>query len=133
MDDQDGQMGDSLVPIDLGTDFYPIQLGGGSDTPCVINTNGEAKWFVICVDPIFMSFIRPLFVCELSWGLNDYGMLGLGDNDNRGDGANQMGDNLPIIDFGSGFEVSKIRCSWVGYHCCALSMESKLKCMVCVY
>jgi alpha-tubulin suppressor-like RCC1 family protein len=35
------------------------------------------------------------------WGSNHLGQLGLGDNNNRGDGANEMGDNLPAVDLGS--------------------------------
>jgi alpha-tubulin suppressor-like RCC1 family protein len=29
------------------------------------------------------------------WGSNSNGQLGLGDNSSRGDGPNEMGDNLP--------------------------------------
>lgn len=35
------------------------------------------------------------------WGLNE-GLLGLGDKGNRGDDAGEMGDKLPLINFGSG-------------------------------
>jgi len=31
------------------------------------------------------------------WGKNDLGQLGLGDNSNRGDGSNEMDDNLTTI------------------------------------
>ena len=30
------------------------------------------------------------------WGENNYGQLGLGDTNNRGDNASEMGDNLPV-------------------------------------
>jgi alpha-tubulin suppressor-like RCC1 family protein len=39
------------------------------------------------------------------WGANATGQLGLGDTNNRGadeDGGDQMGDNLPVVDFGIG-------------------------------
>ena len=64
-----------------------------------------------------------------SWGYNLYGALGLGDTINRGEEANQMGDNLPIVDFGSDFEAVKVRCD--SCHCCALSAVGEMKCMVC--
>ena len=31
------------------------------------------------------------------WGDNTYGQLGLGNTANRGDAANEMGDNLPAL------------------------------------
>eukprot|EP01083_Nonionella_stella_P275303 934929_1 len=39
------------------------------------------------------------------FGRNDYGQLGYGDTNNRGDEANQMGDTLLEIDLGSDFTV----------------------------
>ena len=33
------------------------------------------------------------------WGRNDYGQLGYGDTQHRGDGAGEMGDNLEAIYF----------------------------------
>jgi alpha-tubulin suppressor-like RCC1 family protein len=35
------------------------------------------------------------------WGLNSGGQLGLGDTNARGDGANEMGNNLPAVDLGT--------------------------------
>ena len=34
------------------------------------------------------------------WGLNNFGQLGLGDAQNRGDDMNEMGDSLPFVDLG---------------------------------
>jgi len=42
------------------------------------------------------------------WGRNNFGQLGYGDNQNRGDGANEMGEYLPTINFGPGVFVSEI-------------------------
>ena len=36
------------------------------------------------------------------WGRNNYGELGLGDDDYRGDEPGEMGDNLPFVDLGQG-------------------------------
>jgi alpha-tubulin suppressor-like RCC1 family protein len=37
------------------------------------------------------------------WGLNNYGQLGLGDKDARGNDLNEMGDNLPTVKLFSAF------------------------------
>ena len=39
---------------------------------------------------------------------NQRGGLGLGDTNIRGDGSNEMGDYLPAVDYGSGFNASGI-------------------------
>ena len=39
------------------------------------------------------------------WGLNSHGQLGLGDTEDRGDSLNELGENLPYVDLGSGWEV----------------------------
>ena len=36
------------------------------------------------------------------WGSGYNGILGLGDTEIRGDDANEMGDNLPTVDLGTG-------------------------------
>ena len=35
------------------------------------------------------------------WGLANFGQLGLGDAQNRGDEMNEMGDALPFVDLGT--------------------------------
>ena len=40
------------------------------------------------------------------WGYE--GRLGTGDNNYRGDSANEMGDYLDPIDLGSGFEIERV-------------------------
>ena len=45
------------------------------------------------------------------WGWNDKGQLGRGDTENQGNNADEMGDNLPILDFGG----SSARCQ--GQNC----------------
>ena len=55
-----GEMGDSMEATNLGSDFYPVQLGGGGYTGCAISSNHEVKWYVVCVDRIFLSLILSL-------------------------------------------------------------------------
>jgi len=97
--DNANEMGDNLYPVDLGSDFEPILLEG----PCAMSTQRKVK----------------------CWGWNWDGRLGLGDSDNRGDAVGEMGDNLPVLDFGD-FNVSSIHCSATS--CCVLSFEGSVKC-----
>merc|ERR1719216_64887 len=98
------EMGDNLMTVDLGSDFVPIRVECGGYFTCVISSKFELKCF----------------------GRNDFGELGMGDIDHRGDSIDEMGDNLHPIDLGTGFMVSSIRCG--GHHICALSMMHSIKC-----
>jgi len=63
------------------------------------------------------------------WGLNDDGRLGLGDGDNRGDGASEMGVNLPSVDLGPGWTAVEVAAG--GSHTCVRlqnGAEQALKC-----
>lgn len=60
------------------------------------------------------------------WGLNGSGQLGLGDTNNRGDDVNEMGNNLQIVNVGSGFTVNYFA---IGQsHTCAHMTSNDLKC-----
>eukprot|EP01083_Nonionella_stella_P055998 147663_1 len=72
-------MGDNLLAIDLGTGFIPMQIMAGAYHMCALSTANKIK----------------------CWGMNDHGELGAGDTNNRGDEANEMGDDLLAIDLGS--------------------------------
>ena len=63
--------------INLGTSKSAKQFNIGDEHACAILSNTEVK----------------------CWGANTNGQLGLGDINNRGDNANEMGDNLPAIGF----------------------------------
>lgn len=43
-------------------------------------------------------------------GDNQWGQLGLEDQDDRGDEPNEMGDNLPLVDLGDGADVVSVAC-----------------------
>jgi len=60
------------------------------------------------------------------WGNNDYGQLGTGDTDHRGDQAGEMGDALNPIQLGGGAKASGI--SVGGLHTCALLSDGHVKC-----
>eukprot|EP01083_Nonionella_stella_P113926 336334_1 len=79
--DEANEMSDSLLEIDLGTSFIPMQIVTGYDHTCALSTAHKVKCF----------------------GRNNYGKLGYGDTNDRGDGANEMGDDLLEIDLGTNF------------------------------
>ena len=67
-------------------------------------------WLWLCED---MRFVLPS-----GFGYGQYGQLGQGNRDNLGDGPNEMGDNLTVIDWGFGFIVEDLMCShysWVSF------------------
>eukprot|EP01083_Nonionella_stella_P227941 808259_1 len=98
------QMGDTLFEIDLGTNFIPMQMVAGYRHTCALSTANKVK----------------------CWGSNVYGQLGYGDTNNRGYEANQMGDTLLEIDFGTNSIPMQIVAGYT--HSCALSTANKVKC-----
>ena len=80
------EMGDNLIAVDLGTNFIPYTISVGNYHVVAVSVSGEVK----------------------AWGFNDGGQLGYGDKENRGDEPNEMGDDLTIIDLGSGLTVYSI-------------------------
>eukprot|EP01083_Nonionella_stella_P290828 989559_1 len=91
------EMSDSLLEIDLGTNFIPMQIAAGGYYTCALSTVNTVK----------------------CWGYNVFGQLGYGDTNNRGDGANEMIDSLLEIDLGTNFIPMQIAAG--GYYTCALS------------
>lgn len=83
--DNANEMGDNLPYVDLGTNVTARAVVAGLNYACAIVEGGSlAAGSVKC------------------WGSNGSGQLGLGDTVARGDNANEMGDNLPVVNLGSG-------------------------------
>ena len=97
-------MGDSLTAVDLGNERTAKAIAAGNQHTCAILDNSSVK----------------------CWGFNASGQLGLGNTNNRGDGSNQMGDNLTAIDLGSGRTATSIT-TGTGYTCVLLDDDS-VKC-----
>ena len=81
--DEVDEMGDNLLAVDLGTNKTAQDIFAGGHHSCALLNDGSAK----------------------CWGYNFFDELGQGDNNNRGDGvdeegndADEMGDNLHHID-----------------------------------
>ena len=60
------------------------------------------------------------------WGYNYNGQLGLGDRNDRGDDWNEMGDNLPAVNLGTGRKAKAISAG--GSHTCAILDDNTVKC-----
>jgi alpha-tubulin suppressor-like RCC1 family protein len=72
-------MGDNLPAVDLGTGRTARQIAAGQFHTCALLDNNAVK----------------------CWGLSPDGQLGQGDTRARGDGQNEMGDYLPVVDLGT--------------------------------
>mmetsp|Transcript_30126 Transcript_30126/g.52953 ORF Transcript_30126/g.52953 Transcript_30126/m.52953 type:complete len:100 (+) Transcript_30126:140-439(+) len=62
--------------VDLGSGLTATSICAGQHHTCVILNMGQVK----------------------CWGRNLYGQLGVGNNASRGNGLNEMGDDLPAVD-----------------------------------
>ena len=67
-----------------------------------------------------------LFTLDVKcWGSNSSGQLGYGDTQDRGDNANEMGEYLPTINFGSGLIIDSFSVS--NSHALMLTASGKVK------
>ncbi|MEM8620186.1 MAG: hypothetical protein AAGF73_10725 [Actinomycetota bacterium] len=102
--DAPGEMGDNLPTVDLGTGRTATAIAAGNIHTCAILDDGSVK----------------------CWGDNLNGQLGVGNTFNLGDDANEMGDNLPTIDLGTGRTATAITAGLA--HTCALLDDGGVKC-----
>lgn len=98
------ETGIGLPYVNLGTDEKILMLRAGGRHTCALFESNRLK----------------------CWGVNDSGQLGLGDTNNRGDTANEMGANLPFIDFGVSEKIVDMRLG--GNHSCVVFESQKMKC-----
>ncbi len=77
--DNPNEMGANLPAVDLGTDPRAGSVASGTAATC--------------------ATVGSRIKC---WGANTLGALGLGDENPRGDGPGEMGENLPFVDLGTG-------------------------------
>ena len=99
-----GEMGDNLPAIALGTGRTATAISAGSNHTCALLDNGTAK----------------------CWGSGSGGRLGQGSTSNLGDGAGEMGDDLPAIALGTGRTATAISAG--GSHTCARLDNGVAKC-----
>ncbi len=102
--DQLAEVGDNFINTDLGNVSTPVQVASGTHFNCARFTNGKIK----------------------CWGYNGYGQLGIGNLTQKGDGANEMGNNLPFINLGAAVS-SKNICAGDNF-VCSLNTNNQVKC-----
>ncbi len=98
------QMGDSLLPVALGTGKTAKAVTAGDGHTCALLSDDGIK----------------------CWGRNADGQLGLGDTANRGNGVGKMGDDLPLVALGAGTTQKAVVAG--DFHNCALSSNGAVKC-----
>lgn len=99
-----GEMGDSLTAIDFGSGALASSISAGSEMTCAILDTGNMK----------------------CWGAGGSGRLGLDSTTNRGDGASEMGTNLPNVILG-GAAVKQVSAKGLGA-CVVLSADNSVRC-----
>jgi len=102
--DATGEMGDALPAVNLGTGKTAVSIAAGDNYTCAVLNDGSLK----------------------CWGDNAFGQLGLGDTNPRGDSANEMGDNLPAVNVGTGRTATTVQNG--RSHTCAILDDGKVKC-----
>ena len=110
--DGPGEMGNNLPVVELGT--VDVTTNGRTNTAtaisagnyhtCVILKGGKVK----------------------CWGHNEYGQLGLGDTDTRGDGPGEMNNALPIVNLGTNYVAKAIAAG--EHHTCVILEDGNVKC-----
>jgi alpha-tubulin suppressor-like RCC1 family protein len=98
------EMGDNLSSIDLGTGRTATAIALFEEHSCAILDNASVK----------------------CWGRNVYGQLGIDTNDRMGNGSDDMGDNLPSINLGTGRTATAIATGQ--RHSCAILDNASVKC-----
>jgi alpha-tubulin suppressor-like RCC1 family protein len=98
------QLGDALPAIPLGSGRSARRLALGDAFVCVLLDTGAIK----------------------CWGDNYYGQLGIGDKLDRGDGPNEMNDNLAAVPLGTGR--TGVAISAGDNQACALLDNGTVKC-----
>lgn len=104
--DNAAEMGDNLTPINFGTGktVKQVSLAKITNSACAILNDNTVK----------------------CWGINTSGRLGYGDVAVRGDGANEMGDFLPVVNLGTGRTALDISLGRI--HTCARLDNNSVKC-----
>ena len=99
-----GEMGNSLGIVDIGTGRTARAISAGIAHTCAVLDNATVK----------------------CWGNGGYGKLGYENQNDIGDGANEMGTNLAAVALGTGRTALAISAG--GTHTCAVLDNATLKC-----
>ncbi|OJT19907.1 hypothetical protein BO221_32385 [Archangium sp. Cb G35] len=102
--DNPGEMGDALPPVNLGSGWTARALAAGDLHTCAILGEGYVK----------------------CWGSNSFGQLGINDTRDRGDGPGEMGNELRMVNLGSGRTARALAAG--DLHTCAILDDGTVKC-----
>jgi hypothetical protein len=102
--DGPGEMGANLPVVDLGVGRTARSISAGSFHTCAVLDTYQVR----------------------CWGLADFGQLGLGSQESRGDAPDEMGDFLPFVSLGSGRSARSVSAG--GFHTCVLLDTAQVKC-----
>ncbi len=102
--DESGEMGNNLLAVELGKGRTTTQIAAGDLYTVVLLDNGTVK----------------------CWGGNNYGQLGYGDMEHRGDESEEMGNNLLAVELGIGRTAIQIAAG--GNHTVVLLDNRTVKC-----
>ena len=102
--DDPAEMGDHLVPVDLGHGRTAVDVALGNLHTCALLDDHTVK----------------------CWGDNGDGQLGLGDTEARGDEPGELGDALPAVDLGAGRTALALAAG--AGRTCALLDDGRVKC-----
>jgi hypothetical protein len=102
--DEPDEMGDVLVPVDLGVGRTALAITARDLHTCALLDDGAVK----------------------CWGDNFFGQLGQGDTTRRGDNAGEMGASLAPVDLGAERTATAITAG--RSHTCALLDDGAVKC-----
>jgi hypothetical protein len=97
-------MGDDLPPVDLGTGRTARAVSAGFSHSCALLDD----WTVKC------------------WGDGEFGQLGQGDRERRGDEPDEMGDDLPPVQFVPGNTARALTTG--AYHTCVMREDGTVTC-----
>ncbi|MBW2737062.1 MAG: hypothetical protein JRH20_32160 [Deltaproteobacteria bacterium] len=113
--DEPGEMGDSLLPVDLGQKDRVVSLSGAK---CALFDDGRIKcWGAnVIEDRTADGAPRP---CG--------GVLGVGSIENYGDQPGEMGDAIPFVNFGSDRRAIALAPA-AGNIMCAIMEDHTLRC-----
>ncbi len=102
-----GEMGEDLPFVDIGTGKSVRLISAGNGHTAALLNDGTIK----------------------CWGYNNYGQLGYGDMNNRGDDLSEIGNFLLPVDLGTNKTISQIVTN--EYHNIVLFSDGSLKCWGC--
>ena len=98
------EMGDALPSVDIGTGRKAVQLSTGREHTCAVLDDASIK----------------------CWGMGERGRLGYGNEDNRGRGTGEMGNNLPSVNLGTNLRAVHVTAGF--QHTCAILDDGSVKC-----